>query len=141
MTKILFSSISTQIFLDLCTVEAAWSGLLSWNYFHNKRYENTLEVAFSFICHFSFAVLQPIRICIFITWPLKTYSDPASHKFGHCATSNTYGIAQRGSIYQHDFRTYITGENGDIVSPFHDIPLRYCQANSTSSDLVRRCQI
>ena len=72
---------------------------------------------------------------------IETYFDAASNRFRHCATSNTYGIAQRGSIYQHDFRTYITDENGGIVSPFHDIPLRYCQANSTSSGLVRKYQI
>ena len=35
-----------------------------------------------------------------------------------------YGIIQRGSKYNSDFRTYIKDANGIIVSPFHDIPLK-----------------
>ena len=36
-----------------------------------------------------------------------------------------YGIVQRGSKYQTNFKTYIKEtSSGIIVSPFHDIPLK-----------------
>ena len=36
-----------------------------------------------------------------------------------------YGIVQRGSKYQKNFKTYIKeSSTGVIVSPFHDIPLK-----------------
>ena len=36
-----------------------------------------------------------------------------------------YGIVQRGSKYQKNFKTYIKEtSSGVIVSPFHDIPLK-----------------
>ena len=53
LTKLLFSSLFTKIFLDLCIIKAAWSGLLSWNYFHNKRYEKHTRNGFQFYFPFS----------------------------------------------------------------------------------------
>ena len=52
-------------------------------------------------------------------------------------TKGKYGIVQRGSKYQKNFKTYIKEtSSGVIVSPFHDIPLKATTEHLDSGEEV-----
>ena len=67
--------------------------------------------------------------------PPTKIQDPDDQNEDSCGAK--YFPVQRGTLHRPDFRMYIKDSHAQIVSPFHDIPLKVCE-QSTSTQVANK---